>query len=373
MTLFKRIPSVFWIVLLWWTAYALIFATQVMLMEEQQGRPIAWQQALKFSFGGWMTWVPLSLGLYWLVRRHAIERGHVLRALVVLNLAALAVVLLRAVYVYASNPVFAWYGDDPLPSFGSVLTTAFINNFMLAWLVIGIAHAMVFYQRSHERGQKVAELESNLTRTRLDALRSQLNPHFLFNALNSVAEMVHRDADLADRMLVALAAMLRDSLSSEQDQLRPLRDELALVEHYLMIEKIRLGDRLQLGWDVAPGSLDAQVPALILQPLVENAIVHGIARRRAPGLLQVRAGVDGGQLWLEVHNSAAPDDSVSPGTGIGLQSTRSRLQLLYGDRAGLLRERTVDGDHRVRLVVPQGMALRPSAAADTRAPSGRSR
>lgn len=363
MTLFKRIPSVFWIVLLWWTAYALIFATQVMLMEEQQGRPIAWQQALKFSFGGWMTWVPLSLGLYWMVTRHAIERGRVLRSLVVLNVAALLVVVLRALYVYVSNPVFAWYGDGPLPAFSSVLATAFINNFMLAWLVIGIAHAMVFYQRSHERGQQVAELESNLTRTRLDALRAQLNPHFLFNALNSVAEMVHRDAEQADRMLVALAAMLRDSLSSEHDQLRPLRDELALIEHYLMIEKIRLSDRLQVERGVDGACLGATVPALILQPLVENAIVHGIARRRMPGVLRISAGLDDAQLWLEVRNSMAPDDSRSPGTGIGLHSTRSRLQLLYGARAGLQCEVTAEGDHRVRLLLPQARAPRMPAGA----------
>lgn len=350
--MFKRIPSVFWVVLLWWTAYALIFATQVVRMGEQQDRPISWQEALQFSFGGWMTWVPLSLALYWLVKHHPVERSRVLRSLSILMAGALTVVLLRAAYVYFTNSVFAWYGDQPLPGFGSVLTTAFINNFMLAWLVIGIAHAMVFYQRSHERGQKVAELESNLARTQLEALRAQLNPHFLFNALNSVAEMVHRDAEQADRMLVSLAALLRDSLSPEQDQLRPLREELALVEHYLMIEKIRLGDRLQLAWDVQHDCLETPIPALILQPLVENAIVHGIARRRSPGILRVRTRFQDDQLLLEVENSIASENAITAGTGIGLQSTRSRLQLLYGDRADLSLEMTEAGDHLVRLGIP---------------------
>ncbi len=141
--MFKRVPSVFWIVLMWWTAYALIFATQVIRMGDQQGQPISWQEALQFSFGGWMTWVPLSLGLYWLVKRSPIERDRVLRSLSVLMLGAVAVVVLRAIYVYLTNSFFAWYGDQALPGFGSVLSTAFSNNFMLAWLVIGISHAMV--------------------------------------------------------------------------------------------------------------------------------------------------------------------------------------------------------------------------------------
>lgn len=360
--MFKRIPSVFWVVLLWWTAYALIFATQVVWMGEQQGRPISWKEALQFSFGGWMTWVPLSLALYWLVKRHPIERGRSLRSISILMASALAVVLLRAAYVHLTNPVFAWYGDQPLPGFGSVLTTAFINGFMLAWLVIGIAHAMVFYQRSHERGQKVAELETSLTRTQLEALRAQLNPHFLFNALNSVAEMVHRDAELADRMLVSLAALLRDSLSPEQDQLRPLREELVLVEHYLMIEKIRLSERLQVVWDIRPDCLEVPIPALILQPLVENAIVHGIARRRSPGILRVRGRFRDDRLSLEVENSIAPGNTIASGTGIGLQSTRSRLQLLYGEHACLVLQRTEAGDHLVRLDIPATSAARSNAS-----------
>lgn len=351
-----RLAPVFWIVLLVWTAYALVFASQVVSMGEQQGQAITWGEALKFSFGGWMTWIPLSLGLYVLVAWRPIERGHVLSALALLTAGALLVVVLRAAYVSLANPLFGWYGEAPLPPFTQVLATSFFNNFLLAWLVIGVAHAMVFYRQSRERGRQVAALQASLTTTRLEALRAQLNPHFLFNALNSVAEMVHRDADQADRMLVALSAMLRDSLSSDQHQLRPLREELAMVDHYLMIEKIRLGERLQVQRDIAPDCLDVSMPALLLQPLVENAIVHGIAPSRTPGQLRIRVQPHGDGLQLEVENSVAGGNASTTGTGLGLHSARSRLQLLYGDDARLSVATPDARSHVVRLYLPAAAA-----------------
>ena len=348
----SRLSPVIWIVLLVWTAYALVFASQVVSMGEQQGQAITWAEALKFSFGGWMTWIPLSLGLYALVAWRPIERGHVLPALALLTAGALLVVLLRAAYVSFTNPWFGWYGDAPLPPFPRVLATSFFNNFLLAWLVIGVSHTMVFYRQSRARARQVDTLQASLTRTQLEALRAQLNPHFLFNALNSVAEMVHRDTEQADRMLVALSAMLRDSLSSEQHQLRPLREELAMVEHYLMIEKIRLGDRLQVQRDIAPGSLEVPVPALLLQPLVENAVVHGIAPNRAPGRLLLRAQPCGSGVQVEVENTMAAATATTRGTGIGLHSTRSRLHLLYGDDASLSTAMNDAGTHMVTLRIP---------------------
>ena len=348
----KRVPPIFWVALLWWTAFALMFAIQMVRMEQPLGTPATWERALQVSFGGWMTWVPLSLGLYWLVQRHPLERGRLLRSGAVLMAATLVVVFLRAAYVYLTNPIFGWYSDQPLPGFGSVLATSMSNNFLLAWIVVGLVHAMVFQQRSREREQKVSELEANLATTQLEALRAQLNPHFLFNALNSVAEMVHQDAELADRMLVSLAALLRDSLSSEQGQQRPLREEIELVQHYLMIEKIRLDQRLQVEWQVAATCLDIAVPALILQPLVENAIVHGIARQRAAGTLRLSGELRDDQLVLEVENSVAPQQAPATGTGIGLHSTRRRLQLFYGQRAQLSQRITHAGSYLVQLVIP---------------------
>ena len=263
--------------------------------------------------------------------------------------------------MYATNGYFQWYGNQPLPGFADVLATSLSNNFLLAWLVVGIAHGLVYLQRSQQHEQKVRVLEASLAASRLEALRAQLNPHFLFNALNSVAEMVHRDADIADRMLVSLSALLRDGLSTDPAPLRTLREELALVQHYLMIEKIRLAERLVLEMDVPEACLDRTVPALLLQPLVENAIVHGIARRRAPGLLRVSARSVAQGLLIEVTNHVAPGTSA-PGNGIGLASTRSRLALLYADRASLDQRTGVDGLYRVQVLIPETGHVLPADA-----------
>lgn len=346
----EHLRSVFWLVLLWWTAYALIFAMQVISMGEEQGKPVSWAESLRFSFGGWMTWIPLTLILYWLVLHFPIERGRVLRSSTILFAGVLVVVLLRALYVYVTNPLFGWY--DVLPDFLSVAMASIRNNLMLGLTVVGVAHALVFYRQARERQTKVAELETHLAKSKLDALRAQLNPHFLFNALNSVAEMVHQDAEIADRMLISLSALLRDGLSAEQNQMRPLRDEIALIEHYLMIEKIRLGDRLKVRWMIGPHCAEVLVPVLVLQPLIENAIVHGIARQREPGLLTIVAEMEAGALMIDVENSIDARTKARSGTGVGLRSIRDRLQLIYGENAWLKQPPSNAGRYAVKLCIP---------------------
>lgn len=332
-----------------WTAYSACHTLLVSNLGDGRGMP--WKEALYYSLGAWMTWIPLTLALHCLVQRYTIERGNILRPMAILALASMAVVVARAGFVFYSNPFFHWYGSLPLPPFREVLITSINNNLFLTWSLIGISHGLVFQQRTREREQRLAVLEAQLTASQLDALRAQLNPHFLFNVLNSVAEMVHINAELADRMLVSLSSLLRDSLSPNPSQHRPLHEELALVEHYLTIEKIRLGERLEVEWRVEPRCRDLRIPSLALLPLVENAIVHGIARRRAPGWLRILAHTDGDRMVLEVLNSVAAEASA-PGLGIGLHSTRSRLDLLYGERASL-RQCMADAEtYSVQLEMP---------------------
>ncbi|WP_144436475.1 sensor histidine kinase [Lysobacter antibioticus] len=350
----KRIPAVFWMVIIWWTGYAIVFAAQIVRMSGPEGMSMSWPQALHFGFGSWMMWVPVTLGLYWLVRRSPIERGRILRSLAILLGASLLTVLLRAAYVYATSSVFHWFGHHPRPGFMEVLTGSLSYNLMLAWVVIGMAHALVFYHRSMDRGRQIARLQEGLTTAKLEALRAQMNPHFLFNALNSVAEMVHRDPELADRMLVSLSLLLQEGLSVDRVQFRPLREEIELINSYLMIEKVRLSDRLKVEWSVETAALDVSVPALILQPLVENAVVHGISRRRAPSVLGIGCELRGETLVVEVSNCVSPDGAAPHGSGIGLGSARSRLQLLYGGRATIRQCSTESGRYLVRITVPTG-------------------
>lgn len=359
-------PAVFWMVIIWWAGYAIAFAAQIVRMGGPEGMPMSWPQALRFSFGSWMMWVPVTLGLYWLVRRSPIERGRILRSLAILLGASVLTVLLRGGYIYATSSVFQWFGHHPRPGFTEVLTSSLSYNFMLAWVVIGLAHALVFYQRSMERGQQIARLQAGLTTAKLEALRAQMNPHFLFNTLNSVAEMVHQDAELADRMLVSLSVLLQAGLSVDSVQFRTLGDEIELVNSYLMIEKVRLNDRLRVEWSVEAEALGVSVPALILQPLVENAVVHGISRRRAPGVLSISCELRGETLVVEVSNCVSLEGAAPHGSGIGLGSARSRLQLLYGARAAIQQCATESGRYLVRVTMPvekHGAASLPGRSA----------
>ena len=182
--------------------------------------------ALRRGLASAWLWIPCSLLLLWLVERFPIERAHACGVRwSSLTVAVLAVVVFRALVIYAFNGFLGWY--EQLPPFREVLLTSVFNNFLLSWLNIGVGHALLFAQRAYERQRQAEQLQARLVETRLQALRAQLDPHFLFNALNSIAEMVHRDAAAADRMLVGLGELLRSSLDNRQVRVVPLRRGIA--------------------------------------------------------------------------------------------------------------------------------------------------
>lgn len=226
-----------------------------------------------------------------------------------------------------------------------------LRNFLVGCVIVGLGHAMVFAQRSRTREHQAQALQEQLTQARLDALSAQLNPHFLFNALNSIAEMVHHDADAADRMLVQLGGLLRHSLESTRRHHTPLHDEMSAIDCYIGIEQVRLGDRLRFSWDVDPAVLAALVPRLLLQPLVENAVAHAVAERESPSKVEVRAYAEGDGLVLEVLDEGS-GTTVKPGFGVGLANARARLECLYGKAQALDIEEVPGGGTRVRVSMP---------------------
>jgi len=332
----------------WWTLNGLAVGTQWMLMRDASGAGVSFWHAMPASMAGAWGWAPLSLGLVWLAFRHPIRSGSIGRGLLLHGAAVAAIVVLRAVYIYALDPWLHWY--EQAPGFSEVLLQSVWNNLFQAWLFVGVAHALYYAARAGERERAAAQLQAQLTDARLAALSSQLNPHFLFNALNSIAELVHRDPVAADGMVVGLSALLRNSLESASSQQVALEEELRLLGHYLDIERIRLGERLRVEWAVAPEARSALVPPLLLQPLVENAVRHGISRRLAPGTIRVLAAIEGGSLCLEVHDDGA-GQSAGGGFGIGLGTTRERLQALYGAEASLDLFTTPEGTV-ARMVLP---------------------
>lgn len=197
--------------------------------------------------------------------------------------------------------------------------------------LLGLAHAGVFHRRYREREQQASLLESRLNQARLRALQTQLQPHFLFNTLNGIATLLRRDPAKAEEMLLSLSDLLRISLSSSHRQEIPLREEMDFLGRYLAIQRMRFGDRLRVTEQVEPSALDCLVPALLLQPLVENAIRHGLEPSGKPGELRIAGARDG--EWLRL---AVEDDGVGlpPGdkqrAGVGLANVRERLAALYG-------------------------------------------
>jgi LytS/YehU family sensor histidine kinase len=203
---------------------------------------------------------------------------------------------------------------------------------------------------------RASALETQLAKAQLQALKVQLHPHFLFNTLNSISELMHQDVRVAERMITRLSDLLRMTLENIGTQEITLREEVEFVKGYLEIEQTRFQDRLKVTFDIAPETLDANVPNLLLQPIVENAIRHGIAKSSKPGLIDIKSVKQGDRVVLTVRDNGPgiKNNGYSPATnfGIGLSTTRTRLHFLYGKDHSLALNNMVDGGLEVRIDVP---------------------
>jgi two-component system LytT family sensor kinase len=201
--------------------------------------------------------------------------------------------------------------------------------------IVVIAFAIGYYLRFRERELRATQLEGQLAKAHLQALKSQLQPHFLFNTMHSISALMHTDVAAADKMMTLLSELLRMTLEKTGVQVTTLNCELEVLDGYLAIEKVRFGDRLKVVKDFSPDTLGAQVPHLILQPLVENAVRHGVAKRSTGGEICIATWHDDRYLYLRVKDDGPGLDEHPPKKGLGLQATRERLQTLYGDNQSI--------------------------------------
>ena len=204
--------------------------------------------------------------------------------------------------------------------------------------IVGLSHALAYYRESQARALNAVQLEAQLSEARLRTLQAELHPHFLFNTLHAISTLVHTKPDLADRMISRLSDLLRLTFDRSGATRVPLQEELEFLEKYLEIEQTRFQDRLTVRYEIDPDTLDAEVPRLILQPLVENAIQHGVAPRSGPGLVQIASRRQNGRLWLEVRDDGVGLNAGARArirSGIGLANTRDRLDCLYGNSHSL--------------------------------------
>jgi signal transduction histidine kinase len=236
----------------------------------------------------------------------------------------------------------------------SILTVFLLANLVTYWGIVGVCWAIEALRLSRERELRASQLEAQLAAARLERLQTQLHPHFLFNALNSVLPLVFRDRDAAATTVLRLEELLRRSLESDAAQLVPLSRELEFLEMYLEIQKTRFQDRLRVAFDVPTDLVAARVPNLILQPLVENAIKHGVSAQPGAGKVEIGARRRDGMLVLTVRDNG-PGLSNRPrpgGAGVGLANTRERLRQLYGDEQRLDLVNAPEGGLEVSVTLP---------------------
>jgi signal transduction histidine kinase len=228
-------------------------------------------------------------------------------------------------------------GKSPMATWEQYFQRKFFEqmdaSLMVYAVIVGVSHAVAYYHELQERKLKAAQLETRLIEARLKTLEAELHPHFLFNTLHAISTLVHRDPESADRMISRLSDLLRITFDRSGEPKVPLKEEMDFLQKYLDIEQTRFQDRLTVHVNVEPDALDGEVPRMILQPLVENAIKHGIAGRSGGDHIQITAGLDGERLWMQVRDNGAGlqvRTLKALRTGVGLSNTRARLDCLYG-------------------------------------------
>jgi two-component system LytT family sensor kinase len=303
------------------------FTAQTVLMALSTGRPldVEWSVLQELLF--WCVWAALAPVVLAALRRWPLDatpryRPILAHVLVAAVLAPFETIVAFGIHLAVVRPPDPWLWISYTRP--SLVWGVFMGAFFY-WIVVGVYTALQLRERS-------VALEADLTRARLDALQSQLRPHFLFNTLNAISVLTAEDGEKARRMVVRLGSLLRRSLDEEQHEV-PLHQELAFLNEYLDIQRMRFGDRLSVTLTIDPDVVNARVPVLLLQPLVENAIKHGASDDDGTTTIIVRAIREDGQLRLTVQDRGPGPDGAPE--GVGLRNTRQRLRALYGDTTAL--------------------------------------
>lgn len=321
------------VVLAAWTLVAMLLAGQAWFAAQVRGEPLALARAMVIWLAWAAAWAALTPVVLRLATRFPLQRPGVLRALAIHAIASAACSLASLALFAVAAPVIGAATAEPTwaATLGRLLGTTFLLNLPVYWLVVAASHWERLAEAARERDRQQFRLEAQLADARLQALLTQMQPHFLFNALNTISVLMREDVDAADRILLQLSALLRRSLESSESQEVTLGEEIAFVQAYLDIEQARFGGRLAYRLRVPGDVRNARVPNLILQPLVENALRHGLATRAGPGCVDVEAERRGDALVLRVADDG-PGMPPAATERVGLSNARARLRLLHPER-----------------------------------------
>lgn len=322
-------------------------------------KPAAFGLLLTLNLSYWYSWASLTPGILWLTRRFPFDRATWKLAIPIHVAGVVVATSLHVVLAVASRMGTYWVIGKSLESWLHEAQEMLFLNFdwemMTYWTIVGVGTALKYMHEARAKELSAAQLETRLVEARLHTLQRQMQPHFLFNTLNTISALMHRDVEAADAMIARLSDLLRMSLQRVGVQKVPLKEELDFLSKYLEIEQTRFRDRLTVIFDVQADTLDALVPNLLLQPLVENAIKHGIGPRPTPGQIAVRARRNGALLELDVQDNGVGLSAARLtdfNRGVGLSNTRSRLEHLYGSLHRFEFRQPAEGGLLVCIAIP---------------------
>lgn len=344
-----------------WLGVALFFSLQRIVGRVTRDQSIDWVNDVGAEFLYWLPWMLLTPVLLYAVRRWPLEpatwRRHVwphfgiAGAVSAVQTSAALVLQFLAALAIGRDVRWEMLAQRASDSFPILFLTAFWKY----WVFVGVFYSFHYYSKFKDREQNAARLEAKLATARLQALKGQLHPHFLFNTLHSVSMLNLTDTDQANRILVLLSELLRKTLDSDGSPNVTLAEELDLVDRYLEIERTRFGDRLTVSYEIDDRVESAVVPSLILQPIVENAVRHGVANRSGEARIAVRAVAEENRLVLTVTDNGPgipPGWSIESNSGIGLSNTIERLAVMYGDAGTLTLSSAEPSGTESRITIP---------------------
>ena len=353
-------PSTRW---LWiaaiWCAGGLFDASQNVLIMHKEGRHHSWVPLFATELAVWLPWALATPLISYLARRHTLVRGAIVRTLAVHAAAFITLAMVTEAWSALLQVMFNPWANRQRPEFLDTWSTSLLYQALTFLVVYALIVAVTLMLDSRERmSREIAEtarLNEELSKAQLAALRRQLEPHFMFNTLNAIAGLVrdHRN-DAAVSMIVGLSEFLRRASEDSHRAQVTLAEEVEYLQRYVDIQKVRFGERLEVNVDIPSELMGAQVPNLLLQPLVENAIKHGIAKRVAGGTVRVAGACHDGNLSLTVYNDGPqfPTDREVRHTGVGIGNLRTRLQILHGAQSELQLRRDDAGGVAVVVTLP---------------------
>jgi two-component system, LytTR family, sensor kinase len=305
-----------------WTLLVIVFAVSSSLTYALTYQPPRWGYTLTMAATEWYVWAAFTPVVAWLSRRYRFSPQHWWRV-PILAAAGVPVAFIKVTLTRILRGAIGG-GDEYFQ------ITDLVTQYLIYWSIVLAVHVWQHYRAAQQRELRTSQLEALLAQTRLQMLSMQLQPHFLFNTLNTIAELVHQQPEAAEKMIGGLSQLLRETLDAGAVDRVPLTRELEVLDHYIEIQRARFGERLCVDVTVDPAAREALVPSLLLQPLVENSIKHGIGTRAGSGRIEIAAVRDGGRLRIEVRDDGRGLREAPVAEGVGLGNCRSRLQALHG-------------------------------------------